>query len=574
MLRSLLVTTIIGIFALVPLNSTAQESQAAQQTLLPEIDPQDIEIRSQFQARFPGLRRQPILGFNPRPRVFQINPNRTPFIEDEETVISSLPVGGLDRPDAPEFTPLTYADAKNGFVRAGVGSYISPELDAFAITKLGSKSWVSANINHFSTDGHLENLTSSSRDFIGDISLYSVLSGRARLNVDLGVESAFNYFPGLVLENGGPVDAITKAKRLGLLGGARLEISQTPISGFEISLDGYSSGFDLNSEFQDIEGTATEWGVNSKAEYSRLGKNIQEVHRVRFTNSTGSTDLIGLTGQSWSVSNLSAHYERLFDYQTDVKAELGVSGVTDALNDFRLYVSPRFSFAHTLIPGLDLRLRLMGKPTHTTYRELQLENPFLDLTVPLQHQYEWRGSAEIETEPFRGTKLMAGASFQNIKNFIYYTRNANQITGTNFTEGYYRPEYDRANIFKVYGGFTQDLTPSVLWVKADGYWQIPRISGNQKIPFIESYGIKSSVSYRPFKQLILEGWGEFIGGREDSFGNSLSSFILLGSRFEISLSSKMGVYGKLINLTGEEFELWQGYPERGFQGFVGVTYLF
>ena len=41
------------------------QTGSTQNSLLPEIDPQDIEIRSEFRARFPGIRRQPILGFNP-----------------------------------------------------------------------------------------------------------------------------------------------------------------------------------------------------------------------------------------------------------------------------------------------------------------------------------------------------------------------------------------------------------------------------------------------------------------------------------------------------------------------------
>ena len=68
------------LFALLPMvlffaNSDHLWAQNTQNTLLPEINPQDIEIRSEFKANFPGLRRQPILGFNPTPRVFQIDPN-------------------------------------------------------------------------------------------------------------------------------------------------------------------------------------------------------------------------------------------------------------------------------------------------------------------------------------------------------------------------------------------------------------------------------------------------------------------------------------------------------------------
>ncbi len=143
----------------------AQDSQSDQRTLLPDINPQDIEIRSQFQARFPGLRRQPILGFNPNPRVFQLDPNRMPFIEDEESIMANLPIGELDRPEPPEYESLGYATPENGFVRAGIGSYMSPEADVYAITRAGNNNWLSANANFTSSEGHIEEYPSSYRCF-------------------------------------------------------------------------------------------------------------------------------------------------------------------------------------------------------------------------------------------------------------------------------------------------------------------------------------------------------------------------------------------------------------------------
>ena len=72
-------------------------------SLLPEINPQDIEIRSEYKAQFPGVRRQPILGFKPRARVFQLDPNRMPYMESVDEVIMNLPIGTLSRPDAPPY---------------------------------------------------------------------------------------------------------------------------------------------------------------------------------------------------------------------------------------------------------------------------------------------------------------------------------------------------------------------------------------------------------------------------------------------------------------------------------------
>jgi hypothetical protein len=574
MLRPLKLLIFISVSVLFTTVAIAQETQSDQQSLLPEIDPQDIEIRSQFQARFPGLRRQPILGFNPRPRVFQMDPNRTPFIEDEETVAANLPIGSLARPEPPSYQPLGYADPENGFARIGIGSFFTPEADIYAIARLGQRNWVSGNVSHSSTNGHIDGLTSSSRNLNVNLNGFSAISDRTKLSTRARVISNFNHFPGLVTENGEPTNVRSRTEVFGFSGGLDLKVARTTLSGVEFSIDGYANQFDLSSELQDVTGTAGEWGVKNKLEYSRLGGNIQEVHRLRLTNSTGGIELIDSGMQTWSVTNLSAHYERLFNYQTEIEAELGIAGVTDATEDFSFYVTPRVSVSHTLFSGLDIRLNASGKPSHQTLGRVQAENNFMDLTTPLQHQFEWKASGEVEMEPFFGTKFIGGASYHNVKNYLFYTRNSNPVPGTNLVEGYYRPNFDRANIFRVYGAFSQDLTPNVLWIRADGYWQIPRISGNQKIPFVENYAIKGSVSYRPFGQVILEGWTEYIGGREDSFGDNLSSFILLGSRFEISLTENLGVYGKLINLMSEEYELWQGYPERGFQGFVGVTYLF
>src|SRR5690625_5017451 len=111
-----------ALFVAVQLAGQTQTQADVERSLLPDIDPQDIEIRSQFQARFPGLSRPPILGFNPRPRVYQIDPDRIPYIEDEEAQLANLPMGRLDRPDSDRHNALGYAPPKYAFIRAGVGS--------------------------------------------------------------------------------------------------------------------------------------------------------------------------------------------------------------------------------------------------------------------------------------------------------------------------------------------------------------------------------------------------------------------------------------------------------------------
>lgn len=97
-------------------------------SLLPEINPQDIEIRSEYKAQFPGVRRQPILGFKPRARVFQLDPNRMPYMESVDEVIMNLPIGTLSRPDAPPYSAWTPPDPETLLLTASTSSAITPRV--------------------------------------------------------------------------------------------------------------------------------------------------------------------------------------------------------------------------------------------------------------------------------------------------------------------------------------------------------------------------------------------------------------------------------------------------------------
>ena len=249
----------------------AQQTQSEQdQSLLPEINPQDIEIRSQFQARFPGLRRQPILGFNPRPRVFQIDPNRMPFIEDEETVAANLPIGELSRPDPPEYDLLEYSIPKNGFIRAGIGSYITPEVDAFATAELSESNWISTDLHFTSSDGHDESVNTSYRFANATLKSFNRLSDRTNLVLKAGAMSDFNHQ--LQLDSGFEefLNTDTKISRLGFRGSADVEVASTSLTGTNVSASGFYDEYSTTSGLSEFEGVAREAGAHLDVEYLSL----------------------------------------------------------------------------------------------------------------------------------------------------------------------------------------------------------------------------------------------------------------------------------------------------------------
>lgn len=558
-----------------PSLNAQQAEQEAQQNLLPEIDPQDIEIRSQFQARFPGLRRQPILGFNPKPRVFQVDPNRTPFIESEEAIAASLPVGELDRPDAPTYKPLSYADPSHGFARLGIGTFVTPEADIYAIKGFGNQHWVSGNLSHRSTNGHLEDIDSSFRNLNAVVRAQLRLSKSALLKLNTGTFSGFNYLPPDQFDGTSLQQAGAKSTRFGGHFDGSLAYNRTTSTGFRSDFNVYTHQFEMtNSEGLTPAGDASEWGGAADAIYSWAGPRIEEVFSAYADINAGSIDLIGSEPNSWSIAEAGARYERLLNYQTDIDASFGVALVSDAFDQSKLYIAPQLDARHTLLDGIDIRARISGSPDHRSLKEFQQKNRFIGFTDPISHQYNSELRSEIIIEPLSGTMFTGGVQFQHVRNFTYFTRNESTDFQDITTRYSYSPQFDNANFLKVYASFSQQLAAEKFWVSADAFWQRPRLSGNDKIPYTEALGIKGSASVRPIRDLVIEGWADYSGSRYNPIGDDLDPYFLLGARFELALAGNAGIYAKLLNINDVNYEIWQGYPERGFQAYVGITYLF
>ena len=575
MIRLFFLFTIFSLAVIwIPDLNARQVQSETDQSLLPEIDPQDIEIRSQFQARFPGLRRQPILGFNPRPRVFQRDPNRLPFLESGEAVAANLPIGRLDRPEGPQYHLLGYAEPRNGFMRAGIGSEISPEADLFGSVSLGQRNWISGSLSLNASDGHEERVTTSYRHFDAGLRSFHRLSNRTILRLHTGVVSDFNHMLQIGTSDAALLDTDSRVSVNGFRGGADLDIEHNSLSGIKLAGNGAFNRFGVESALTAFDATAYEWSGQFSGSYSWLGNRINEIQRVNLHSEAGGIENSSTPEEFWSVTTLSAGYERLLNYRTDMKASLGVSGVIDARNDFLIYISPDLEVKHTFFTGFGVRGYASGTPSHSSYGDLLRENRFFGLNSVLEHQFEWIAGGEVFTEPFFGTRILGGASWQSVKNYLYYAREADPLpTVPAVTEGYYQALFDNATLVRVYGAFSQDLRPGVLWLNADAWWQIPTLSGGGRIPYTETLGIKGTVSFRPTGDVLIEAWADFRSGRRDSAGIGMDSYTTAGARFEISVTERFGVYGKLLNMLDEEYELWRGYQERGFQGFVGLTIL-
>jgi hypothetical protein len=548
-----------------PLAAQDQQQQESENSLLPEIDPQDIEIRSQFQARFPGLRRQPILGFEPTPRVYQIDPSRMPFMETQEEVVANLPVSELSRPDPPAYTPLHYSSDINASGRAGIGSYISPEVKFWGVTRLNSKSYIGGDLDYSSSDGHLDR-PSSFRFFSANGEFATKLNPRSRLAFDGGFENSFNHMIEL-----GPGAAIPET--------AKKEYD----------------GFNLNGEFQSFKNSITGWKVQANLRYFNAnltdagnssgdseemvyngsvakrwaGSNVNETFTIKLGAKAGnfSSDRFS---NNWLTAQGGVEYERLFDYSTKVTADASLYYGSDAF-DSKVYIGPSLHIEQPFVDIITLKARVEARPYVKTIEQLHSRNRFLNVNDNLRHSYNLKGLAEASIEYANFGTLNFGVQYENITDYPVFVRQTMTIVGGT-SLGYYEADYTDVRRARAYASVSHQIIPERFWLNGKVYVQSPQIQDGGRIPYEEKLGINSSLSIRPVDMLTFEGWVDYTGPRRTlRTDEELNGFLLLGGQLDVEITDRFGAYIKLVNLLSQEYEIWQGYTERPFQAYGGVT---
>ncbi|MDX1586273.1 MAG: hypothetical protein R3222_05995 [Balneolaceae bacterium] len=537
------------------------QQQDTENSLLPEIDPQDIEIRSQFRASFPGIRRQPILGFDPTPRVYQVDPNRQPFMETQEQVVANLPVSELSRPNPPAYNPMTYSEDIQAYSRLGYGSFSSPEATFWGVHRINQTSYVGGNLDFSSSDGHLDTQPSSFRFFNANAEYAAKIDEDTRLQFNAGGQSDFHYL--YELNNLLPVEQELGKNYTGFHLGGQLSRFQNTVSGWNIEAG--LRYFDVDLENDTFTGDVDETVYRGSFAKRWAGNNVSETFTIKGGVRSGVYG-IGGEQEAWTTLQGGVQYQRLFNYITKVTGEASVYYAADFVEE-KVYFAPSLQVEHTFAEGLKITGKAHAKPYLKSVRQHHEFNRFIASDNILRHAYEIKASGEASIEYFRGSTLNGGVSYSNTKNLPYYS----QSTPTP-GESFYQINYDNATNFRIYAGLTHQLLPERFWVNGRIYAQSPKLDGGDKVPFQESWGINSSVHISPIKRITVEGWLDYIGKRETGItGQELDGIFLLGAQVDLEITDRFGAYFRGVNLLDDNYQVWEGYNERPLQLYGGVT---
>lgn len=181
-------------------------AMAQENAALPDLAPREVEITGDLAISFPSLRRQPLIGFNPPPRVPEIPDSRRPFTEAYKQPSADLPPSPLSAPSPPDVTALASRSPINGSVTALAGTYLDRLVDVDVSRGLSASSGFTASFDYFGTNGHKGTPTgeSTSRDLLSASAELKKKAGAGWFSVRAdGVRNAWTLF-GAVPTAGGP----------------------------------------------------------------------------------------------------------------------------------------------------------------------------------------------------------------------------------------------------------------------------------------------------------------------------------------------------------------------------------
>lgn len=552
--------------------SAQQTGGTPPNNLLPEINPQDIEIRSEFRARFPGLRRQPILGFNPRPRVFQIDPNRLPFMESRDQAVASIAITQLDRPEPPSRSMQPVPARTRAWARAGFGSFVTPEIEAYAWQRINDSSSLSGRVQYVSTDGHLQDPLTSFRYLDTGLQYRNRLNERTSLTVDAGFLNDFNRMFDLQPVQQNLIGETALKQYSGFSGRAEVDHKKNSIEGWNAYLDASAFLTNLQAGPSLRTGEVNEQVIDAGFEYQMAGAHLYEIPGIKARVRSGGYQSTSGGSESWILGSASATYRLMLLDDLHLSGEGGLAYVSDEFSN-QLYVVADMKARYNLQDRFVVTASLFSQPEMTTMQEHQEYNRFLNTAVSLQHSRRTGLSGSAAFNWMDGNRIYAGVSAGMINNYAFYQRGSESVLGNPlFT--FYELSFADARIAELYGGITQYMIDQDLKFDARVYLRSPNFSSGGTIPFEERVGVDATVSYTITADLSVSSWAEYRGERmaPSATGGELPAFLLFNAGADYQINDRFGVYLKVLNILGQDYEIWEGYVERPLQLFGGITF--
>ncbi len=599
---------VVGLMIVAP--ATVWSQDATPGSLLPDIDPQDIEIRGDFSARFPGIMRQPILGFSPRPRVFQIDPNRMPFLESAEQVVASLPLSDLERPQPSAYTFYRKPEQFNLWSTLGIGNYMAPEADIYLGLPIGRNTILNGNLNSVSSGSYLQNVnqTSSFRNADAGIGLTHYSGKNSRFDVGFNLRSDMNHLiqseftvPVYNKPAGLPADfdtyideSLSPANNIKAYGGQfGYRFQKNHVSFIDVALETqyFDAGVEQLFNFATSRDSTSAVRTASFKEFKHggliradwAGNKPGNVFGIQLGGKFSDYNLDGAGTEQWYIGQVAALYSTRVGYA--LKSTIGVRGfyAADAVSDVGVFVYPELMVSYRLTPDLRLMGEIRGFVENKGLNGLSRTNRRLFEYSNPENERGIFGKVGFEMDVYEGVKVQSGIQYSHYLRHGYYAlasdnedfssgiltrhNSANELLTFSYLDG--------ANILRWDAGVWYDLMPDKFTFYTNIYAQWHADSNGDEIPFRENLGASAGGTYTISPRTRAQLWIDYTGSRKVADGrDDVNGYILLNAKFDFWASKEIGAYIKVTNLMDQRYTRWVGYEELPAQVYGGVMLKF
>ncbi len=544
---------------------TAQQQDGGASTLLPDIDPQDIEIRGDFEARFPGLARQPVLGFSPRPAIFRVDPDRMPFLETDEEIVAAIPISDLEPALRPERNFIRFVDRGKFYAFGGIGTFVSPELHVFSETRIRENESLAFHLGHQSSNGDRD--FSSFRDLAGELQ-WTQVSGNRRWGIGVSGASSFNYSPMPVAG-----DDVTEPDRIahssiGVKG--RWQQLSNAYRGWQASasLNQFSDYTDLIPD-RNVSTNETRYHLHLNRFWE--GSMMDQVFGFQ-VNAAGAHYDTGIDKtQFWLNNSLGGRYRHTFSSYHQVEAWLRFYQLYDPENNFDLYLYPDILYRFKGTGRFSVQLRLRGFVKDPSLENIHTENRFaLKSGGELEHERGLHINLHTGMDVWNRVEVYTGIDYWQYYKHGYFTRWDEPhvpLYDYRYIEDAIHVEW-YTGISRVFRSWRTTISGrmGLHYTDAD-----KEVIPSGEIPYVPRWKGSVLITTRPLSFLEVSGWMDFSGNRKSSQGETVDGFTQLGVRTDLRLHSRFGLYVKALNILDQRYEIWQNYQERPFQFFGGLT---
>jgi hypothetical protein len=559
-------------------------AQSVADTTLPDLAPREVEILGNLDIVFPSLRRQPLTGFNPPPRIFQVPRGRQPYAGEYKQASAEIPGTSLAQPATPPATISVGQNPRQGEVFRGVGSYLSREIRAVGAFDASDQLRLAIDLGH----GGYDNFNPFSSSELSEIEApYKTFDGSVGIEYGLGASTI-----------GADVSGFSSAYTL-------YGLQPDSLMGARPDRDG--SGFEFGGVFRGGSASSTpftiEAGIGSNRYRTDFGpENVEQIEsKESILDLAGETEVeiserrlsidarlanrsVELSGAepadgSTSVSGYHVGGDLVLELSRSSRLKLGLQfhgysssegHVPEGVDQSKFYVAPRVEYRNQLARGFELYVQNRPVVRQTTQHDLYELNPFV-VDGPLVLPELSVINSEAGLVYYAGPVRVSGrAGFGIYENYLVFDADTTALP--DYAGNLFEASYGSVDMFSV--GVDLGLAfPGSFSMATTADWRGATLDPDQDVPYLPSFELGLIGTYTfAADRAILQFDGRYVGTRKvDRVSDEeLNGYLDLSALASYYVTPRIGVYVRANSITGDRFERWAGYPAADWIVLGGV----